>query len=73
MLMVFSLRMFVPIGAVAAGDVIIHEVDGKWTYRTVVEHRQAPMDGVRNPSFTDGGLPLVNGVLGTTSASGWRG
>lgn len=71
--MVFSLRMFVPISSVNPGDVIIHEVDGKWTYRTVVEHRKEQMNGVRNPSFTDGGLPLVNGVLGTTSASGKRG
>lgn len=65
--------MFVPISSIIAGDVIIHESDGVWSYRTVTEHRVESMDGIRNPSFNDGGLPLVNGVLATTSANFYRG
>lgn len=65
--------MFVPISSVNAGEVIIYEHDNQWSYRTVTERRQETMDGIRNPSFTDGGLPIVNGVLATTSVTTYRG
>lgn len=65
--------MFVPISTIQPGDVIMFEHNNKWEYRTVTAHRKASMFGVRNPSLTDGGLPIVNGVLATTTATGYRG
>jgi hypothetical protein len=56
--------------SVKAGDVIVVlDRNNVLQYRTVIEHRQEIMNGVRNPYFDDGGLPIVNGVLTTTTAS----
>lgn len=65
--------MFVPIAEVNPGDVIIVERDNQWEYRTVTDHRVEYMKGLRNPQVEGGGLPIVNGVLATTSVTTYRG
>jgi len=65
--------MFVPIMDVNPGDVIIYEHDNQWSYHNVTAHRREEMAGIRNPGFSDGGLPIVSGVLATTSVTTYRG
>jgi hypothetical protein len=53
---------------VSVGDVIVAlDRNNVLQYRTVTDRRLEFMDGVHNPYFSDGGLPIVNGVVSTTT------
>jgi len=63
-----SNEMMVPIDTVFPGDVIVVESNNKLHYRKVISRVEKNISGINEPSFLDGGLPFVNGVLATTTS-----